>query len=207
MTTFYKATRLDGTDFRTSRVQYTVGKRVRPLPFEGERELCGEGYLHASDVPAETLVGGSWPCRLFEVTGKPFASDDWHKHGFRQLTVVHELDSHLALGPNGREVAALIDRAGRLTPEESEALGAARAAPLAAYQRAPQAAAWSATWSAARNAARIAAWDVAGKVARDAAGNAARNAAWNAASALVVRDLITPEQFDLLYGPWRDVIG
>jgi hypothetical protein len=48
---------------------------------------------------------------------------------------------------------------------------------------------------AARNAAWNAAWD------------AARDAAWDAAAALVVRDLITPEQFDLLYGPWASVFG
>jgi hypothetical protein len=34
-------------------------------------------------------------------------------------------------------------------------------------------------------------------------GDAARYAAW----ALMVKDLITPEQFDLLYGPWASVMG
>jgi hypothetical protein len=37
--------------------------------------------------------------------------------------------------------------------------------------------------------------------------DAAWDAAWVAATALVVRDLITLEHFDTLYGPWRDVIG
>jgi len=32
MTVYYKATRLDGTDFHTGTVLYEVGKRVRPLP-------------------------------------------------------------------------------------------------------------------------------------------------------------------------------
>jgi hypothetical protein len=200
MTVYFKATRLDGTDFHTGRVLYAVGKRVRPLPFEGERELCGAGCLHASDAPAETLVGGSWPCRLFEVTGTPFASKG-HKHGFKQLSVVREIDSHLALGLNGREVAALIDRAGRLTPAEAEALDAAW----------PWNAAWDAARNAAWNAARNAAWNAASDAAGNAARNAARNAGWDAAcdaaTALVVRDLITLEHFDTLYGPWRDVIG
>jgi hypothetical protein len=200
MTVYFKATRLDGTDFYTGRVLYAVGKCVRPLSFAGRRGLCGAGCLHAADVPAETLIGGWWPCRLFEVTGISFVSDDWHKHGFRQLSVVREIDSHLALGPNGREVAALIDRAGRLTPEEAELLYGV----------------WGARWNAAGNAA----WDVAGGAARNAAwvaaGNAASNAAGNAAagvaariaaSALVVRDLITLEHFDTLYGPWESVIG
>ena len=55
-----------------------------------------------------------------------------------------------------------------------------------------------AAWGAARDAARAAAWDA----ARDAAWDTARYAAL----ALIVRDLITPEQFDILYGPWRSVM-
>ena len=47
-----------------------------------------------------------------------------------------------------------------------------------------------------------AAWDAAGAAARDAA----RAAAWGAV-AHCVRDLITPEQFELLAGPWNTVIG
>jgi hypothetical protein len=206
MTVYFKATRLDGTDFHTGRVQYAVDKCVRPLPFEGERELCGPGYLHASDVPAETLVGGKWPCRLFEVTGKSFASEG-HKHGFKQLSVVREIDSHLALGPNGREVAALIDRAGRLTPVEAKALGAAWYAAWDAARDVAWVAARHAAWVAAREAAREAAGVAARDAASDAASDAARFAAWDAATALVVRDLITPEQFDVLYGPWESVIG
>lgn len=30
--------------------------------------------------------------------------------------------------------------------------------------------------------------------------------AWDAALALTARDLLTPAQFDTLYGPWRSVI-
>ncbi|HWU21399.1 MAG TPA: hypothetical protein VN088_07740, partial [Nocardioides sp.] len=78
-----------------------------------------------------------------------------------------------ALGPNGREVAAFIER----VP--------------------------SAAWDAAGNAARDAAWDA----ARDAVWNAAGTAAWYAARALVVRDLITPQQFAALVEPWRLLTG
>jgi hypothetical protein len=167
---FYKATRPDGTDFHTGTVRYEVGKRVRPAKHTGKRRFCGPGLLHAADVPAETLVGGSWPCRLFEVTGKPVAGlDDRHPHkaGFRELRVAREIPAHLALGPNGVEVARFIEACGTITPEQANDLAAAR----------------------------------------DAAWVAARDAAWDAAGALVVRDLITPEQFDVLTGPWVSVMG
>ena len=203
---YYKATRPDATDFKTGRVHYEVGKRVRPEPFAGERRICYAGYLHAADVPAETLVGGNWPCRLFAVTGKPVVGfDDDHpsKGAFRQLTVVAEIPAYLALGPNGREVALLIDRAARLTADEARGLAAAWAAAWDAAWDAAWYAAWDAAWDAAWYAA---AWDAARGAAWDAARGAAGDAAWYAAGALVVRDLITPKQFDLLYGPWRTVI-
>jgi hypothetical protein len=56
---------------------------------------------------------------------------------------------------------------------------------------------------AARVAARYAAWAAAGDAARYTAWAAAGDAAW----ALVVRDLISLEHFDTLYGPWATVVG
>ena len=99
-------------------------------------------------------------------------------------------------GPQHEQVVAMIERTRVLTAEEVTALG------VAWY------AAWGAAWGAARGVARDAAWD--------AAWGADRRAAWDAvgdaACALVVRDLIgqygfTQEQYDLLTGPWRTVIG
>ncbi|MBE3133852.1 MAG: hypothetical protein IMZ55_10275, partial [Acidobacteria bacterium] len=46
-------------------------------------------------------------------------------------------------------------------------------------------------------------WDA----ARGATWDAARGATWGAARALLVRDLITPAQYDKLTRPWRTVIG
>lgn len=200
--TFYKATRPDGTDFFTGTVLYEVGKRVRPLPHDGERRICGPGYVHAADVPSETLVNGRWPCRLFEVAGTP-ADRLWHKAAFRQLVVVRELDAHEALGPNGREAVALIERAGRLTPAEAQALGSAVRVRSAR--------------NVACHAARFAAFHSARNAAYSAVITAARLAAWGAAwapghtvgiavGAVVVRDLISEEHFKTLYGPWSEVI-
>ena len=162
---YYKATRTDGTSFHDAKTTWTVGETVKIKKKDRKADLCGVGILHASDAPGETLIGGRWPCRLFEVEGKPVAQDG-HKFGFHELTVVRELPAWQALGPNGEAVAALIERARTITPEKAERLRAA--------------------------------WD--------AAADAARDAARRAAAALVVRDLISQKQFQVLYGPWASVM-
>ena len=148
---FYKATRPDGTDFYTGTIDYAAaletGKRVRPrewtrqqVTISGERfgewTTCSPGVLHASDAPAETLIGGGWPCRLFVVEGNPVIEANGHKYGFRQLHVTAELPAWQALGPNGQQVVALIERARILTATELDGLAAARVA------------AWAAAWAA-----------------------------------------------------------
>src|SRR5690606_2316851 len=181
---YFKAVRPNGRDFYTDSVDYAAlcgtGERLPELP---GGECCGPGVYHASTVAAETLIDGEWPCRVFEVEGEP-ASEEGSKRGFRTLTVVRELDAHLALGPNGAAVAALVERAGGLTADEARELGAA----------------WDAwdTWAAwdARDAAEAAAMYAARDAAEAAAMYAAEVAAGYAAMALAVRDLITPEQFE-----------
>ena len=182
---FYKATRPDGTSFHDQKTTWTVGETVSVAESDRQVKLCGGGVLHASDAPGETLLGGSWPCRLFEVEGEPSAHQD-HKYGFHELTVIRELPAWQALGPNGEVVEAHIEKCKTVTPEQVDRLNAAVDA------------AWGAVWNAARDAAWDAVWNAARTAARDAAGNSAL--------ALLVRDLITPEQFDVLYGPWASVM-
>jgi hypothetical protein len=92
-------------------------------------------------------------------------------------------------GPNTVRVAAFIENLRRATPAE---LNAAHDAWDATWHAA-QDAAWNTALVAASDAARYAALDA----ASDATQNAARNAVYSAC-ALVVEDLITPEQFRLL---------
>jgi hypothetical protein len=142
MKIYYKATKPDGFDFYSGTVDYAgalvSGKPVtrKPVPEYGF-ECCSDTVYHAADAAAETLIGCKWPCRLFEVSGKPVAQRG-HKFGFRSLRVLREIPAHLALGPQGEEVAALIDQASRVTYEQSVQLDAAR----------------DAAWDAARDAAR-----------------------------------------------------
>ena len=211
MTTYYKAVHPDGMDFFSGKVRW--------LPPVGE--LLPEGglivrhptattpnfgddaadYLSVSTEPAN-CTGMLWPCRLALVEAAdaavwtPNATALPDKRAAVAWLVTAEVDAWQALGPQGREVAAIIDRARMLTTAELRQLGAAR----------------DAARNAARDAARNAARDAARNAARDAAWGAAWDAAWvaaarDAALATLVRDLITPKQYDLLMAPWRTVIG
>ena len=106
--------------------------------------------------------------------------------------------------PNDNRPRVAIETAERYANGEAtiEELNAARAAASDAASDAV----WDAARAAARAAAWAAAWDAAGAAAWDAAG-AASWAAARAALAETVRDLITPEQYELLAGPWNTVIA
>jgi hypothetical protein len=224
---YYKATRPDGTDFNTGMVDYARALRDGAELFHPTRMVRNDPstYFSVSIAPAD-CTGMRWPCRLFRVepVGRVLRNDGLpNKRCCSRLRVIEELDPTLALGPDGAEVAALIERAKRLTYDEAQqldaALGAAWGAARGAALGAARGAAWDAAWDAAWGAARGAAWDAAWDAARgatwgaawDAALGAARGAAWDAAWGaawgLVVRDLISEEHFDTLYGPWREVVG
>ena len=184
--TYYKATRPDGTDFYSGVVAWGQVGEIVEHPDPGNlRGSNAEGYLSVSMSPSD-CTGMQWPCRLLvvePVEGVPV----WEptpglpsKRASHAWRVVRELPAHEALGPNGAEVAAFLELLPTLTsPQWSSA--------------------WFAAWDAAGNAARVAARNAACVVAGNVARDAARVAAW----ALVVRDLITTEQFDILTAPMR----
>jgi hypothetical protein len=125
--TFYKATRPDGTSFYDGKTKWQVGRIVRHPAPDLSLGLCSAGVLHISDAPDETLVGASWPCRLFEVEPRgKIISDGSHKYGCAVVKVVRELPAWQAFGPNGEAVAALIERCKTLT-YDAAAWTAARA--------------------------------------------------------------------------------
>ena len=224
--TFYKATEPDGTSFYDRETKWQVGCIVRHPAPDLSLGLCSAGVLHISDAPGETLVGGRWPCRLFEVEPRgDMIGPEEHKYGCTKVKVVRELPAWQTLGPNGEAVAALIERCRTLTYDEARQLAAARAAAGTAGPQQQRDAAGDAARAAAgtqpgtqpgpqpsrsRDAAWDAAWAAAWAAAVDAAGDAAWDAAWaavwDAARALMVKDLIMSEQFDCLYGPWASVM-
>ena len=210
MKTYYKAVRPDGTDFHSGTVAWLPADGL--IPPEGwlvthptAKRLGPEAdaYLSAATV-ATDCTGIKWPCRLLrlEPAGRAVRrADDNYPHQRCSLVwrVVEELPAHEALGPQGTEVAAIIERTPRLTPDEVQALHAALDA------------ARGAAWYAARDAAGYASLDA----AREAAWYDARPDAWevewyaaqDAVRATLVRDLIRPEHYNTLMAPWLSVIG
>ena len=220
MTVFYKATRPDGTDFYTGLVDYAAALASgEPLPeLPGDVAFPGPGWYHLATVPTE-CVGMRWPCRLFEV--EPVGDvmmDSAHPHkiGARSVRVLREIEAHRVFGPQGEQVAALIERCRVLSGVEVDRLAVAWNATRGATRN--RDAAWAAAWDATRAAAWVAARDAAARHAatrhavRDAV-RAATRAAGDAAGALLCRDLIgqapgwDQDAYDLLTGPWRQVIG
>ena len=196
--TYFKATRPNGRDFYTNTVDYAEALATGDTITHShprKEQVAGRASTYLSiSTSASDCTGMSWPCRLFvvEPVGRALKADSGYpnKRRVAALRVVAELPAYEAFGPNGAAVAALIVRAGRLTGDEANRLSAAWFA------------ATDAAWFAATDAARDAAWFAAWFAARDAA----TDAATDATLALVVQDLIAPEQFNALYGPWARVI-
>ena len=193
--TYYKAVRPDGCDFYSGRVLWDQIVR-HPAPGNLGNDDA-EGYLSVSVSPTD-CTGMKWPCRLLVVEPvegfpvwepTPSLPSKRASHAWR---VVRELPAHEALGPNGAEVAAFLDLLPTLTRAQWDAA-----------MRVAGDAAWFAARAAVRGAAMRAALDAAMRVARDAAWGAVWGATRDAALALLVRDLITTEQFDILTAPMR----
>ena len=213
--TYWKATRPDGTDFHTGTVDYATalasGEPVTaPVVGLDDPHFPGPGWLHMATVPTE-CVGMSWPCRLFEVEPADDLGGDRPRHEYKvgatAVRVLAEVDAHVALGPQGVQVAAFIERCATLTADEVSRLNAARGTVRGVATR-------DATRGIARGTARGTAWGAALYAATPgAAWGAARDAALGAAWGLLLRDLIGQRPgwdqgaYDLLTGPWRSVIG
>jgi hypothetical protein len=107
-------------------------------------------------------------------------------------------------GPNSPQVELFIDRLKVLTDEEVERIAARDVARDAARE-----AAWDAAREAAWDASWDAAWDAAREAARDAAWEAAWDVAWatsRTARAIVVMDLISEEQFQIITEPFTEIL-
>ncbi len=226
---YYKAVRMDGTDFRTGSVRWLPPVPTKTSVFRGwvvahptSQEVVPGDHrtsLAASD-DVTCLPGARWPMRLAVVApadGYPApvrcergGRNTWQGLAWR---VLREVPAHLRFGPQGEQVASLLESLRAMTAEQAWAASAAWR-PMrrsARYDTAWSAAVresadaplrhdvQAAAWSSARSAVWDAAWDAAWHDAQFAA----RYAAWYAAAALVVRDLISRDHYDTLTMPLR----
>jgi hypothetical protein len=207
---YYKATRPEGTDFRTGTVDYAAGLTSGEVLEHPSKPVRNNPSTYFSvSIAAADCTGTRWPCRLFRVepVGRVLKADNLpSKRCCCALRVVEELPAHEALGPNGEVLAALVERVSRLTVDEVRDLRAAWGSSWGAARGGAWGAARGAAWGAAWGGARGGAWGAAWGAARGGARGAARGAAWDAALALLTRDLISEDHFNTLYGPWAKVI-
>lgn len=117
------------------------------------------------------------------------------KDGCPEDAIRGEIDPEAGIrvvGPQAAEMFAWGRRLDRLTTDETERLDEPESDTP-----------WVAAWVAARDAARISTREA----ASDTALEAAIDTASDAAAALLIRDKISQEQYDILTTPWRKVIG
>lgn len=199
--TYYKAVRQDGTDFHTGTVRWAppAGHDGEWIVLHPTAPTVGDyasEYLSVSTVVTD-CTGMKWPCRLLTVEAigdviKPSPVLLPSKRAGVAFRVTGELPAYEVFGPQDACVAALIDRALRLTLALAPGLDNVALV------------AWNAAWDAARDAARDVVWAT---VVEDDESISGLFAVLGAVGALVVRDLITTEDYDTLTRPWREVIG
>ena len=112
-------------------------------------------------------------------------------------------------GPNTTQIEALLEKVKTITPEQAEALAIV-------WERSDNSAdEWDEVWRRAIHASegRRGEWEAAcdaigmfRKRTYEMGGHAVEHAAWEAAAALVVKDLISEDDFNTLYGPWASVM-
>src|SRR5690606_17648909 len=112
MADYYKATRLDGTDFYTGTIKYEVGFRVSHPTSKRRVKDDPSTYLSVSTTAIDS-TGFEWQCRLFLVKGvgrAMTATDLPNKRAFLAVDVIEELPAHMVFGTQGEHVVALIER-------------------------------------------------------------------------------------------------
>lgn len=228
MATYFKAVRPDGTDFRTGKVRWLPEDGVIPEGGWLVKHPTSTGisswstakeYLSVSTFATDCTCA-EWPCRLLAVESvgrvvTPEASLLPNKRAAVVWRVVRELPATDSLGPQGEQVAGLIEQFGRMTVAQLAQFEALtfehfRSAPVTVVGDAE----FQDLWNASRRRSRDAAGEAVGKAlaavtsyswALDGPGEWKMREA--AVVAVLMRDLIHAETFNALVAPWESVMG
>lgn len=210
----YKAIRLDGSgfSFRSSALRWSgqPGQVVRhPKPDLNS----GPAYSLSASVSPTDCTGMRLPCRLLAVEPVgPVRPDGRTVSGVRAAAweVIEELPAWQALGPQGREVLALLGRLEQVNITEARRIDSGwRSTYWAASEPVyPLVTDVGADRSAAKEASMKAAMTTMQGVTRGWSGcRASWEATMVAVWALVIRDLTTEACFSALSGSVADVLG
>lgn len=212
MTTYFKATRMDGTDFYSGKIDYAAalaaGTTIKHPHPSRVGSSDARGYLSVATVSTD-CTGFSWPARLFAVES---VNEEWapgeglpNKRATHELRVVGEIPADMLFGPQGEACIAIIDQFTALPEPDKYRLRDAQTDEWwAAYDRV-----WAVAYDgrtdraglfAARRAlrGRLFGWD-------------GGDSAYGAALAVLCRHLIgtevTRQDYDAATAPWREVVG
>jgi len=175
--------------------------------------------LLAEDLPGEELAGASTRPRAGIPAGR---QQELLQASAGDVDVGHRLTAR-DLGPNGDVVLDVLARAARLTADEARdlerdaawrwgflAIAATVVAPAAASMPISRAVARARGRADGRAEALAALESAVAAIVRGRSGARTRAMLFtciaNAGLAVLVRDLIDPETFDVLFGPWREVM-
>ena len=214
MTRFFKTTTLDRHGFTDSDQVWREGSITSMLKNAKATEVLGSELIYASTVPGDALIGGSWPCKLFEV--EPIDTVTVHKTypnlvGAQSWWVERQLPAEQVFGPNGDAVVAMLNAINTLSPREFSLCGydwddneldaLDSGGQLAAVNG--RLGAWNGAWVAAEQAVLCRVWEIMPGERWGAVCDNARRTLRDAVLAIVVRDLIDVDDFQSLYGPWE----
>ena len=208
MQRFYIPAEMDGRSMfgGSAGLRLEPGAAVSVPPSERGKSVAGTGHILAADLEPEALFAGRWPVRLFLASsdeGNLGASGGGeHVFAFWEMQVIAEVQAWRALCPNGLEAAEFVEAASKLSPAQAEALEAEfeiRKDGLGEIQRHAGGLLRAANRSRAHLSAAMA--------ARPPGEYRLQYPTFHVAMALIGRDLLTPEMFNVLTRPWTESIG
>lgn len=214
MTRYFKTTHLDGRGFEAGDHLWMEGAVTSLLGNKKGVEVLGSELLYAATEPGNALIGGSWPCKLFEVEPIGTVTTDKRQPdvvGAHSWSVERQLPAAQVFGPNGDAVVAMLETISVLAPgqfhscgfdwDDNEFAALDNAGKLASTNG--RLGAWNGAWVAAEQAISRRVWEIMPGVTWGALHDNARRTVRDAVLAIVVRDLIDIVDFRSLYGPWE----
>lgn len=203
----FKATRPDGTDFYTGKIDYAAAAKWKKKTLKhpnpgGVGSSDAGGYISVATIETD-CTSFRWPARLFEVEA---VSESWtpstsmpNKRAAHEITVVRELPAWRLFGPRGESIVAIIDMYQSSYEERSRRVALRPSGWMSAWNNVCAVVDDGRAYRAGLGAARTALGD-------RLYGFYGDYSAYCAALAVLLRDFLTTTDYDALVAPYVDVI-